>query len=131
MNVTPKEEYVPLTPHQLQILLALALRPLHGYGLTLITGEDSGGVVQVEQGSIYRTLAGLRRLGLIELLDESPVSPGQPSRWYKLTPTGRTVLEWEIDRLRIMVHLGYERLSKPKKELGSSFFRGFAQLSEN
>jgi hypothetical protein len=60
-----------------------------------------------------------------EEIDYPPDGPGKPTRWYALTDTGRTVLEWEIERLRVVVHLGYERLGKPKKELESSFFRGF------
>lgn len=76
---------------------------------------------------MYRTLNGLLRLGLLEeRTDMTPDGPGRPTRWYELTPPGRTVLEWEIGRLRIVVHLGYERLGKPKKELDGSFFQGFA-----
>lgn len=127
MNVTSREEYLPLTPQQLQVLLALATRPLHGYGLIEMTLQDSDGIVAVGRGSMYRTLNGSLRLGLIEeRVEMPPEGPGRPTRWYALTPPGRTVLEWEIDRLRIMVHPGYERLGKPKKELGSSFFRGFS-----
>jgi DNA-binding PadR family transcriptional regulator len=126
VNVAPREEYIPLTPQQLQVLIALAARPLHGYAITQQTARDSSSSVTVGRGTLYGTLRGLLRLNMIEeRFDMPPWGPGRPSRWYELTDTGRTVLEWEVERLRMVVHLGYERLGKPKKELESSFFRGF------
>jgi DNA-binding PadR family transcriptional regulator len=127
MNLRSAEEYIPLTPHALQVLLALASGPKHGYAIMLQTHDDSSGSVAVGRGSLYRTLKSLEQWNLIEKRVEMPAwGPGKPSKWCGLTDTGRTVLEWEVERARMIVHLGYERLRKPKKELESSFFKGFA-----
>jgi DNA-binding PadR family transcriptional regulator len=108
------------------VLLALALQPSHGYGLREQVQQDSFEMVGVGRGSIYRTLTGMERMGLVELVRVHDDGPGRQARWYAMTAGGRQVLDWEIERARMIVHLGYERLGKPKKELDSSFFRGFA-----
>ena len=51
--------YLPLSPQQFQILLALSDGDRHGYGIILEIAERTAGSVRLGTGTLYTALAGL------------------------------------------------------------------------
>ena len=89
----------------LLILLALAARPLHGYGIIRDVADRSGGEVQLQTGALYREL---RRLLNDGLLIECARPADEPSdderrRYYTLTSFGRRVMDAEVERMSRLV----------------------------
>jgi PadR family transcriptional regulator PadR len=86
----------------LLILKTLALEPLHGWGVSKRIRQMSGGVLEVNQGSLYPALYRLRDRGLIrsrrEISDED-----RRVKVYELTPVGREVFEEEQQGFRLFV----------------------------
>ncbi len=99
--------FLPLSPTDFQVLLALVRQPLHGYAVMKVVEETSGGRLNIEIGSLYRIIARLSSAGLIEesgTPDPEP-RPGRKRRVYTLTPLGRAVARAEAHRLRDTVAL--------------------------
>jgi DNA-binding PadR family transcriptional regulator len=94
--------FLPVAPTDLQLLLALRERPLHGYGMMKAVEEESGGALRVELGSLYRMIYRLERDGLIAetVAVEAPSSPGKDRRFYRTTTLGDAVVAAELERLR-------------------------------
>lgn len=92
------------------ILLALADRPRHGYGILLEAGELSGGTVRLGPGTLYGALERLEDAGQIEL-DREEIEEGRPRRYYRLTRRGRSVLVEETQRREALVGLAKQRLA--------------------
>jgi DNA-binding PadR family transcriptional regulator len=106
-------ENLPLSPLDFHVLLVLAAGDLYGYAILKAVEEESGGVVHPEIGSLYRVLA---RLMSLELVDEAPtpakapeVHRGRSRRYYRLTREGRAALEAEAHRLEGAVELARRR----------------------
>jgi DNA-binding PadR family transcriptional regulator len=94
--------WLPLPPQDLQLLLAVAGQPLHGYAMMKAVEQQSGGALRVELGSLYRMIQRLERDGLIgqaEMFDAGP-APGRDRRYYAITSLGRGVIAAELERLR-------------------------------
>jgi len=81
----------------LLILKALALQPMHGWGVGLRIQDVSKGRLDVNQGSLYPALQRLEHKGLIES-DWQPSENNRRARYYQLTATGRRALGEEIAR---------------------------------
>ena len=95
------------------VLLALASGTLHGYAIKDVVARESGGAVMPRAGSMYRVIARLMTLGLVVETepDETPEPhPGQPRRYYMLTPRGRTALSAEARRLSRAAAMATRRL---------------------
>jgi len=93
-----------LKPADFHILLALAERPLHGYGLMKEVERESSGRVWLEIGSLYRILARLLESGLIAEGDSD-----ERRRQYRITTLGRRLLKEEAQRLEALVELSRAR----------------------
>ncbi len=75
----------------LLILGTLQWGPQHGHGIGLAIRADSGGLLQVETGSLYPALHRLERQGWIA--SEWKISDkNQKAKYYHLTPAGRQQL---------------------------------------
>ena len=101
------ESLLPLKPNWFHVLLSLADREQHGYGIMQEVLERTGGKVHLWPATLYGTL---KRLLDAELIDESAVRPAPEAddarrRYYKLTPFGRRVLAAESQRLRDLVRV--------------------------
>lgn len=93
-----------LTPLTLHLLLALAERDEHGYGLMKRVRETSRGQLKPATGTVYLALQRLEEEGLVE------DAPGprarvddRPRRYYRLTARGRKTVRQEAERLAQVV----------------------------
>jgi DNA-binding PadR family transcriptional regulator len=98
---------LPLRPVDFLVLLMLAPGDRHGYGIMQDVAVHTAGKVDLEAGSLYRTI---RRLEDDGLLTESARRPAaerddERRRYYRLTPLGRRVVAAEAERLRRLVRL--------------------------
>lgn len=93
------DKYLPLSPQQFHILLALLDEDRHGYGLILDIAERTNGAMRLGTGTLYTALA---RLVALELVVDSGREHDR-RRYYRLTPLGRSVLKAETARLEELV----------------------------
>ena len=91
------------------ILTALADSNQHGYGIIADVRQISGGRVRLRAGTLYTALDRLRTDGLVEV-DREEIVEGRLRRYYRLTPTGTTVLAEEAVRLRANAAAALRRL---------------------
>jgi len=106
-------DFLPLSPQQFQILLALSDADRHGYGIILEVETRTAGSMRLGTGTLYTALAGLVDSELIEDTDAPAASSAARKRrrddsdsrrrYYRLTPFGRAVLEAETARLDSLV----------------------------
>lgn len=98
-------DFLPLKTDVLLIMLALASRPMHGYGIIRDVEARSAGDLRLQTGALYRTLRRLLNDGFI---DECPAPAEEAStddrrRYYRLTPFGHRVLDAEVARMSRLV----------------------------
>jgi DNA-binding PadR family transcriptional regulator len=91
--------FLPLTAAVFQVLVALAGREQHGYGLLKTVEEQTGGGVRLSTGTLYGII---RRLLDDEIIGERTTRDGR--RLYRLTPLGREVARAEADRLEALLN---------------------------
>jgi DNA-binding PadR family transcriptional regulator len=98
------ESWLPLKPVWLFILLALAEREYHAYGVIRAVRERSADLIRLETGPLYRHLKKLMDGGLIEESNNRP-EDDDPRRGvhYALTKLGREVVLAENRRLEELV----------------------------
>lgn len=101
-------ELTPLKSIDFLILLMLGRSgDRHGYGIMQDVLEHTDGSIELEAGSLYRTI---RRLQDERLLEESSRRPAASNdderrRYYRLTPFGKRVVAAEASRLRRLVRI--------------------------
>jgi DNA-binding PadR family transcriptional regulator len=88
----------PLAAAPLQVLLALAEGPLHGYGILQAVRDRPGARVRLGTGSLYRHLARLIDAGLVAEIEVRPADPRRGSS-YRLTPRAYRALAAERARI--------------------------------
>ena len=94
---------LPLRPRVFAILLALAERPMHGYGLMRTLSEAGEGWL-LGPGTLYRLLKEMQQDGLIVTAPEEPrAADGPPRRNYMLSGFGKRVAIAEGDRMERLV----------------------------
>lgn len=101
------DDFLPLTPAVLHILLALADGEQHGYALAQAIEALTEGTVRMGPGTLYGSIGRMVASGLIE---ESARPRGRAGdddrrRFYRMTPLGRRALESETERLARVVAL--------------------------
>jgi DNA-binding PadR family transcriptional regulator len=94
-------DFLPLPPAVLHILLALAGEDLHGYGIMQEVARQSEGRYKLGPGTLYDNLQRLVKQGAVELAGEEP--KGSRRRHYRLTSLGRRVISLEISRLETVI----------------------------
>jgi DNA-binding PadR family transcriptional regulator len=99
------ESFLPLKPDTVLVLLALASRPLHGYGIIREVDERSSGSVNLQTGALYRLLRTLLNDGLVHECDRPRDAEGDDERrrYYALTALGDAVLAAEVERMARLV----------------------------
>jgi transcriptional regulator len=69
------------------VLKALSWAPAHGYDISRWIGQQSGGVLQVDDGALYQALRRLELRGLLS--SEWGITPtGREAKYYELTAEG-------------------------------------------
>jgi len=81
----------------LLILKALALQPMHGWGIGLRIQQISQGRLGVNQGSLYPALQRLEHHGWVES-DWQSTENNRRARYYSLTKLGRKALGEEVEK---------------------------------
>jgi DNA-binding PadR family transcriptional regulator len=96
--------FLPLSPQQFHILLALLDGQRHGYGIIRDVEARTGGAVRLGTGTLYTALARLETLALVDEPARRPAHDDDERRkYYRLTLLGRAVLQAETDRLEALV----------------------------
>jgi DNA-binding PadR family transcriptional regulator len=97
----PPELSLPLKPGVLFLLVSLAAGEKHGYALRKDVATRSGGDVRLGPATLYRTLAQMLDEGTIEESGRRPAPEldDERRRYYRLTDSGRRLLDAEITRL--------------------------------
>jgi DNA-binding PadR family transcriptional regulator len=88
----------PLQEPTFLILTALAVQPLHGYGVIQEVAALSAGRVTLRPGTLYGALDRLVEQGLV-VADREEVVDGRLRRYYRLSDDGAGVLAAEAQRL--------------------------------
>jgi len=83
-----------LSQGTLDLLILMALGPVHGYAIAQRLQQVSRDVVQVQQGSLYPALHRLENRGLLAA-DWKETETGREGKFYRLTRKGRAQLETE------------------------------------
>jgi DNA-binding PadR family transcriptional regulator len=99
------QDLLPLRSVDFLILLMLAPKERHGYGIMQDVLEHTGGRIELEAGSLYRTIRRLTGEGLVQESARRPAADldDERRRYYRLTPFGRRVVAAEAARLRNLV----------------------------
>jgi DNA-binding PadR family transcriptional regulator len=97
--------FLPLRAVEFYILLALAERDLHGYGIIQATLERSEGGVRLDPGTLYRAITRLADSGLLEEAERQPAADlaDRRRRYYAITELGREVARGEAERMAGLV----------------------------
>ena len=103
-------DYLPLAPATLHILLSLAAEPMHGYGIMQEVLRQSGGRYNLGPGTLYDNLQRLMKQRMVEEVAGPREEEGSRRRYYRLSSLGRGVLSQELARLEDVVHEGRMRL---------------------
>ena len=109
------DEFLPLQPAMLHILLALAGETLHGYGIMQEILRQSEGRVDLGPGTLYDNLQRLLKQRLVEEVAGPRDEPNSRRRYYRLSTLGRAVLSAEITRLESVVREGAMRLQNLRR----------------
>lgn len=101
-----KKQYNQLPQVAFSILLALSLKPRHGYEIMKQVLEDSDGKLKLSPGTLYGSVKQLREQGLIEENTDDALSR---RRYYRITNQGRRALVSELEHYERSVVLARER----------------------
>jgi DNA-binding PadR family transcriptional regulator len=110
-SVPTIDELLPLTSAVFHILLSLADRERHGYGIMQEVEAMTQGRIQMGPGTLYGAIKRMLAADLIEESDERP-DPEQDDerrRYYRLTALGRHVLGAEAQRLSDLVNVAQSK----------------------
>jgi DNA-binding PadR family transcriptional regulator len=114
-------DQVPLTPAIFHIMLALAGKELHGYGIMQEVAELTSGQTQLGPGTLYRSIQRMLIDGFILERESAGVAEGGPHRRriYQLSDQGLRVARAEAKRLTVLVEAARGRRLLPTgKRLG-------------
>ena len=95
------QDFLPLTPMVLHILLALADGDKHGYAIIKEVRRRTNGDVELGASSLYAVMKRLLGDRLVIETDDrpDPAVDDERRRYYRLTPLGRSTMLAELRRL--------------------------------
>ena len=116
-NTNPK----PLTPAVLHILLALATRERHGYGIMKQVEAESQGKVNMGPGTLYGSLNRMLDAGLVRECEKrlDPELDDERRVYYEITGDGRRALATELERYREVVAVAVGKTLLPGNAHGA------------
>jgi len=97
------DQFLPLSPAALHILLALASEDRHGYGIMREVARQSDGRYKLGPGTLYDNLQKLLDQGIVEECSSRAAGDDPRRRYYRLSRFGRGLLAAEITRLEGLV----------------------------
>lgn len=114
----PKRKLDTLPSAAFQILLSLADKDLHGYGIMRQVEQETGGRKRLGPGTLYSSIQALLEYGLIEEVDRSGklAATDERRRYYRLTTAGRKSARSEAERLADLL-----RVARAKRILGGDY----------
>ena len=117
MNLQPESNpNLPVSEATFYILLSLAVKPRHGYAIMKDVQSLSGNRITLATGTLYGALKRMLDLDWVMRLDTAePVAAGRKRIVYRLTETGRSVLDLEILRLDGLVTAARDHLLDENK----------------
>ena len=95
----------------LLILRTLAWEPMHGYGVSNFIRRRTGGVLEIVDAALYKSLHRLERQGLIEG-EWGVTEENRRAKFYDLTAAGRAALRAETAAWRKYV-LAVDKVLEP------------------
>jgi DNA-binding PadR family transcriptional regulator len=109
--------FIPLTPADFNILLALSDGEKHGYGIMQEIAKHTDGKLRLGPGTLYGAIKRLLEDGLIEESGKrpDPAHDDERRRYYRLTKFGQRVAAAEATRLEELVQLARNRKLLPGK----------------
>jgi DNA-binding PadR family transcriptional regulator len=96
-------QFLPLSPATLHILLALSSDDRHGYGIMQEVARQSDNRYKLGPGTLYDNLQKLLDNGIVEQSPRASSTKDPRRRYYRLTGLGRRLLSTEITRLEGLV----------------------------
>ena len=111
------QSFLPLTPADFNILLALADGEKHGYAIMQDVITNTDGKLRLGPGTLYGAIKRLVENVLIEESDErpDPAHDDERRRYYRLTEFGKRVAAAEAARLDELVGLARSRRLLPDR----------------
>ena len=105
MTPNPAKRQPSLRPVEFQILLVLAERDLHGYGIIRDIEEHTQGESSFEPGTLYRAIRRLVETGFVVESEKRPAPDldDRRRRYYRLTAAGREAAAREAARLQLLL----------------------------
>jgi DNA-binding PadR family transcriptional regulator len=93
------------------ILMALADRERHGYGIMQEIALRTDGAVRLGPGTLYRSIKSLLESGMIEESDvrPDPALDDERRRYYRITASGMRAAQNEARRLERLVELARDK----------------------
>jgi DNA-binding PadR family transcriptional regulator len=98
---------LPLPPVTFHILAALSDGDRHGYAIIQDVAARTDGELQIQAGTLYRSIQRMLEQGLVAEPRHRPAlgEDDERRRYYRNTPFGRAVAQAEARRLTQMVKL--------------------------
>jgi DNA-binding PadR family transcriptional regulator len=105
------ESLLPLSPATFHILLAVALKERHGYGIIQDVAARTNGQLKLSAGTLYRSIQRMLEQGLLLEAAERPAPEfdDERRRYYRITPLGEMVARAEAMRLGQLVRMAREQ----------------------
>ncbi len=101
-----KRHYNQLPQVAFSILLALSLKPRHGYEIIKQVEDDSRGKVSLSSGALYTSI---KQLHDNKFIEELSLTNDPRRRYYRLTDGGRAALNQELEYYRNSLELAGQR----------------------
>lgn len=97
------EDLLPLSSQEFHILVALADRDQHGYGIMQDVAARTGGKLRLSPGTLYGSVKRMLERGLVVELEgrrrPDIANDDERRRYYRLTTFGRRVARAEAARM--------------------------------
>ena len=109
--------FLPLTPAEFQVLVALADGEKHGYAIIKEIARRTEDDVRLSAGTLYTLVKRALADGLIvESADRpDPALDDERRRYYRLTPLGRSVVTADVARLESIVEMARAKNLRPRR----------------
>ena len=102
----------------IELIVLQLLAPAEAYGYEIVSklSEETGGALEVTDGTLYPVLYRLERAGYVSIRWETPAR-GVPRKYYQLTPAGREELTL-LSREWTAFAQAMDRLLRPEARQG-------------